>query len=68
MILSPDTQKLIDALDFRASRLELEATARAGIIVTTATNAKAKRLGRDAAKQAKKLRTQIQKLILKSYK
>ena len=68
MPLPPTTQKLIDDLDFRARRLELEATARKGIIVTTASNARAKRLGKEAARQAKKLRSQIQKLISKHYK
>lgn len=66
--LPPDTQKLIDRLDFQASRLELEHAARKGIDPSTPTVRAAWLKGQQAEKEARVLRQYIQKLIIKHHR
>ena len=65
--LPPDTQKLIDRLDFQASRLELEHTARKDIDPSTPTARAAWLKGQQAKKEARVLRQYIQQLITKHH-
>lgn len=66
--MTPRTQALIDDLDFRASRLELEHQAKKDIIVTSPASRVTKRRASEAAREARSLRRQIRNLILKQYK
>jgi hypothetical protein len=67
MTLPPTTQKLIDAFDFRAEQLEMQHTARQGIIVSGPTTAEARLKGERAWREARKLRRYIQQLISKHH-
>lgn len=65
--LPPDTQKLIDRLDFQASQLELEHTARKDIDPSTPTARAAWLKGQQAKKEAQVLRQHIQQTIIKHH-
>ena len=65
--LPPDTQKLIDRLDFQASQLELEHTARKDIDPSTPTARAAWLKGQQAENEARVLRQYIQQLITKHH-
>lgn len=66
--MTPRTQAIIDDLDFRASRLELEHAAKKDIIVTSHASRVTKRRASEAAREARSLRRQIRNLIQKQYK
>ena len=65
--LPPETQKLIDRLDFEASRLELRYDARRGIDPSTPTAHVRWLQGQQARKEAKVIRQHIQQLIIKHH-
>lgn len=65
--LPPNAQKLIDQLDFQASRLELQHIARKDIDPSTPTARAAWLKGQQAKKEARVLRQYIQKLIIKHH-
>jgi hypothetical protein len=65
--LPPDTQKRIDRLDFQASRLDLEHTARKDIDPSTPTARAAWLKGHQAEKESRKLRRHIQQLIIQHH-
>jgi hypothetical protein len=65
--INPLTQATIDLLDFQASNLELEASAKRDVIVTTPATAATKRRASQAAREARSLRRKIQKIILKHH-
>lgn len=65
--LPPNTQKLIDQLDFQASRLELEHVARKGIDPSTPSTRAAWLKGERAKKEARALRQYIRQTIIKHH-
>ena len=65
--LPPNAQKLIDQLDFQASRLELEHTARKDIDPSTPTARASWLKGQQAKKEARVLRQYIQRIIIKHH-
>lgn len=65
--LPPNAQKLIDQLDFQASRLELQHTARKDIDPSTPTARAAWLKGQKAEKEARSLRQYIQQLIIEHH-
>ena len=65
--LPPATQKLVDLLDFRAEQLELQHTARKGIVASSQTTRASRLKGERAWKEARKIRRHIQQIITKHH-